>query len=120
MRSKIWENQTLDYTLETIDLQLNKNPDAIHRNDNLISKINPHSHNPINASYLCIKMKNGYLKYSSMAFQMGVTIGLFAFAGYKLDEHFKTMVPYFTIGLSLIGVGLSLFSVIKDFIKPHK
>ena len=55
-----------------------------------------------------------------MAFQMGVTIGLFAFGGYKLDEHFKTKIPYFTIGLSLIGVGISLFGVIRDFIKPEK
>ena len=65
-------------------------------------------------------MKNVYLKYSTMAFQMGVTIGLFAFGGYKLDEHFKTKIPYFTIGLSLIGVGISLFGVIRDFIKPEK
>ena len=63
---------------------------------------------------------NNYLKYSSMAVQMGVTIGLFAFAGYKLDEHFHTKLPYWTIGLSLSGVGISLYSVIKDFIKPDK
>jgi len=63
---------------------------------------------------------NKYLKYSSMAVQMGVTIGLFAWAGYKLDQHFHTSNPYYTIVLSLLGVGLSLGLVIKDFVKPDK
>lgn len=35
MRSKIWEKQTSDDRLETIDLQIINNPDG---NDNLISK----------------------------------------------------------------------------------
>jgi F0F1-type ATP synthase assembly protein I len=65
-------------------------------------------------------MKNVYLKYSTMAFQMGTVIGLFAFGGYELDKHFNTSHPYFTIALSLTGVGISLFSVIRDFIKPDK
>ena len=55
-----------------------------------------------------------------MAFQMGVTIGLFAFGGYKLDQHFRSVTPYWTISLALCGVGLSLYSVIKDFLKPSK
>ena len=61
-----------------------------------------------------------YFKYSAMAFQMAATIGLFAFAGYKLDEHFRLKPPYATIVLSLLGVGISLYTVIKDFIKPEK
>jgi hypothetical protein len=63
---------------------------------------------------------NNYLKYSTMAFQMGATIGLFAFGGYKLDQHFKFNHPYCTVVLALCGVGLSLYSVIKDFLKPSK
>jgi F0F1-type ATP synthase assembly protein I len=63
---------------------------------------------------------NNYLKYSTLAIQMGVTIGLFAFAGYKLDQHFRSVTPYWTIGLALCGVGLSLYTVIKDFLKPSK
>jgi F0F1-type ATP synthase assembly protein I len=55
-----------------------------------------------------------------MAFQMGTVIGLFAFGGYELDKHFNTKHPYFTIALSLMGVGISLYSVIRDFIKPDK
>lgn len=55
-----------------------------------------------------------------MAFQMAATIGLFAFIGYKLDQHYHVEHSYWTIGLSLMGVGISLFSVIRDFIKPEK
>lgn len=55
-----------------------------------------------------------------MAFQMGVTIGVFTFAGYKLDQNFRSVTPYWTIALALCGVGLSLYSVIKDFLKPGK
>lgn len=63
---------------------------------------------------------NKYLKYSSMAFQMAATIGIFAFIGYELDKHFKIQQSYCTIGLALLGVGISLFTVIRDFIKPEK
>jgi F0F1-type ATP synthase assembly protein I len=55
-----------------------------------------------------------------MAFQMGATIGIFVFAGYKLDEHFKLKTPYCTIVLSLVGIGISLYNVFRDFIKPDK
>jgi F0F1-type ATP synthase assembly protein I len=63
---------------------------------------------------------NKYLKYSSMAFQMAATIGLFAFIGYEIDQHFRIKNSYSTIGFALLGVGISLFTVIKDFIKPDK
>jgi F0F1-type ATP synthase assembly protein I len=65
-------------------------------------------------------MNNSYLKYSNMAFQMGAIIAIFTFAGYKLDEHFKLKTPYCTIILSLTGVGASLYSVLRDFMKPDK
>jgi len=65
-------------------------------------------------------MQNPYLKYSTLAFQMGATIGIFTYAGYKLDEHFKCKAPFCTIVLSLTGIGLSLYTVIRDFIKPDK
>ena len=63
---------------------------------------------------------NNYLKYSSMAVQMGVIIGLFAYAGYRLDGHYKPKAPYFTMFLSLTGVGIALFTAIREFIKPDK
>ncbi len=63
---------------------------------------------------------NKYLKYSSMAVQMGVIIGLFAYGGYKLDGHYHMQKPIWTMVLSLIGVAIALGLVIKDFVKPDK
>lgn len=63
---------------------------------------------------------NVYMKYSGMAFQMAATIGIFAFAGYKIDQHYHIERQWWTIGLSVLGVGIALFTVIKDFINPAK
>jgi F0F1-type ATP synthase assembly protein I len=38
--------------------------------------------------------------------------------GQKLDSHYKNITPVFTIVLSLLGIGASLYLVIKDLIKP--
>ncbi len=61
---------------------------------------------------------NPYLKYGNMALQMGVIIGLGAWGGKKLDEHFGTSKPYYTIVLSLLSIAIALYLVLKDFIKP--
>jgi F0F1-type ATP synthase assembly protein I len=63
---------------------------------------------------------NNYLKYSSMAIQMGVIIGVFTFIGYKLDRRYKLKQPYCTIVFSLLGVGIALYTAMRDFIKPNK
>jgi hypothetical protein len=47
-----------------------------------------------------------------MAFQMGITIGLCAFLGLKLDEWLQTKV-LFTLILSLSGVFMALYHFIK-------
>jgi F0F1-type ATP synthase assembly protein I len=47
---------------------------------------------------------------------MGLIIGVSAWGGTKLDSYFNTQEPYFTIGLSLIGIGIALYLVIKDVI----
>lgn len=65
-------------------------------------------------------MQNTYMRYSTLAFQMLATIGIFTFGGYKLDQHFEMKTPIWTISLALVGVGISLYSVIKDFAKPQK
>jgi len=56
---------------------------------------------------------NSYVKYSSMGFQMVGIIGAFTFIGYKLDQNQQTQTPYYTAGLSLIGVAISLYFVFK-------
>lgn len=64
------------------------------------------------------KPPNLFLKYSNLALQMGLIIGLSAWGGNKLDAYYKNTIPVFTIVLSLLGIGSSLYLVLKDFIKP--
>jgi ATP synthase protein I len=57
---------------------------------------------------------SGYLKYSGMGFQMIVVIGLFTYAGYKIDESAHHATKWITAILSLIGVFVSLYIVIRS------
>jgi len=55
-----------------------------------------------------------------MAIQMGLTIALGAWGGSKLDEKFKTSSHPFTIILSLLAIGVSLYLIIRDVINMQK
>jgi len=66
------------------------------------------------------KQPNLFLKYSNLAIQMGVVIGLSAWGGQKLDEKYKNSTPLFTIILSLLGIAAALYLVLKDFMKHDK
>ncbi|MDP9048501.1 MAG: AtpZ/AtpI family protein [Bacteroidota bacterium] len=57
---------------------------------------------------------NSYLKYSGMGFQMIAIIGLFTYAGYKIDESAKHPVKWVTAIFSLAGVFISLYLVIRS------
>ena len=57
---------------------------------------------------------NSYLKFTGMAFQMIVIIGVFSFAGYKIDQATNHHVKWVTAALSLTGVFISLYIVIKS------
>ncbi len=58
-----------------------------------------------------------YAQYAGIGFQMMAIIGLFAFLGYQLDEYNQTDLPIFTAILSLCGVVIALYQVIKSIIK---
>ncbi|WP_158797254.1 AtpZ/AtpI family protein [Pedobacter sp. L105] len=60
------------------------------------------------------KGKNNFAAYSGMGFQMLAIIGVFTFAGYKIDAHRNTHKPIFTALLGVIGVVISLYQVIKQ------
>lgn len=62
------------------------------------------------------KDKNGtnFIKYSGMGFQMLATIGLFAFAGYKIDGYRNSPKPIFTAILGVLGVLISLYQVVRQ------
>ena len=57
---------------------------------------------------------NSYLKFTGMAFQMIFIIGIFSFAGYKIDQAANHNVKWVTAALSLIGVFISLYIVIRS------
>jgi F0F1-type ATP synthase assembly protein I len=60
---------------------------------------------------------NAYAKYSGLAIQMGLTIGVFSWLGVYLDDQYQMRKPIFTIVLSLFGIFLSLYVVLKGVIK---
>jgi F0F1-type ATP synthase assembly protein I len=60
------------------------------------------------------KQTSTALKFTGIAFQMIVIIGLLTFAGYKIDQHFHHATAWATALFSLIGVGVSLFIVFRS------
>jgi F0F1-type ATP synthase assembly protein I len=60
--------------------------------------------------------KSDYLKYSSVGFQMAITIGLFAWLGDFLDNKYLTEKPYYSIACILVGIAIALYQVIKEVI----
>ena len=60
------------------------------------------------------KAISAYAKYTGMAFQMIAIIGIFAYAGYKIDEATHHDTKWVTAALSLAGVFISLFIVIRS------
>lgn len=63
------------------------------------------------------KNRNNFAKYSAISFQMLATIGLFAFAGYKIDEYQHSKQPIYAAILGLLGVVVSLYQVVKQLNK---
>lgn len=63
---------------------------------------------------------DAYLKYSGMAFQMGIIILLGALAGKKLDAYFNTEQPLFTVFLALFAIFAALYISLKDLFQKDK
>ena len=57
---------------------------------------------------------NQIAKFSGIAFQMIVVIGIFTFAGVKIDAAMDHPTKWATAGLSLTGVFIALYIVIKS------
>ena len=66
------------------------------------------------------KQVNNYVKYSGLFFQMFVIISLFAFIGSALDTYAQTKQPYYTAGLSLLGVVIAIYQVLKEVNEMNK
>jgi hypothetical protein len=77
------------------------------KNNNSRKKENQKNKNPLSE----------YAKYSTIGFQMLVIILIGVFGGMKLDEIITGLeFPLFTLLLSVIAIGLSIYYAIKDFI----
>ena len=74
---------------------------------------------------LRMKQKNNkgvkpFLKYTSLALQLGLTIAVFTFLGKYLDERNLMETPWFTVSGALFGVGSGLYLALKDLIKTDE
>jgi ATP synthase protein I len=61
---------------------------------------------------------NDYGQFTGIAFQMIAIIGIFTFAGYKLDHWLHLKYPIFTISLILLSVVIAIYSIIRSLNKP--
>jgi hypothetical protein len=57
---------------------------------------------------------NSLVRYSGLFFQMFFIIGIFAFGGYKIDEATNNKQMIYTAVLSLIGVVIAIYQVLKE------
>ena len=71
--------------------------------------INPKGKNPGN-----------FIRFTTLAFQMIGAIGFFSWLGYYLDHKYNSKTPRWTIGLSLFGVFISLYVVIREVLKMNQ
>lgn len=63
---------------------------------------------------------NKFVRFSTLAFEMGIIIGGGTYGGVRLDEYFELETPVFTIILSLLSVFASLYLVIKQVNNANK
>lgn len=63
------------------------------------------------------KQPNSFLRFTSMASQMAVTIAIGVFGGRELDQYLAQENHTFTLIGSIFGVGVALYFVIKDLSK---
>jgi len=60
------------------------------------------------------KQRNNILRLTGIGAQMGVTIFLGAYAGKWLDEKYPMDKNWFTIGLTILAVAISLYNVLRQ------
>ena len=64
-----------------------------------------------------LKKSNKFARFSGMAFQMLITILVGAFIGQYLDNKFPNENSIYTLVFSLLFIGASLYTIIKQAIK---
>ena len=56
-----------------------------------------------------MRPNSGWVKYSNIGFQIIVTLALFGWIGYFLDNKFLELKPLFLILMLLIGAAIALY-----------
>lgn len=59
------------------------------------------------------------LKYSGMAFQMGIIIWIGTFLGQKADAYFELETPYLAALGALLGLVAAFYIIFKDLLKGN-
>lgn len=62
----------------------------------------------------------GLVRYSGMAIEMILIMGLFTFAGWKLDQWLNNEFPVFIVIFSLSGVCVGIYTVVRMVLKEEK
>jgi len=66
------------------------------------------------------KKVSRYLRLTGIGLQMGVTVFIGAYIGRWLDEEYPADKKWFTIGLTLFAVAISLYSMLKQVNRLNK
>jgi len=66
------------------------------------------------------KQANDFIKYSSMAFQMGIIILGSTYGGVKLDKYLQWGFPVFTVVFAISSVVIALYQVLKGLSDSNK
>jgi len=60
------------------------------------------------------KNSNKFIRFSGVGFEMAAVIGFFAWLGNYLDKKQGNHIPGWTVGLSLFGVFVAMYLIIKE------
>lgn len=64
--------------------------------------------------------RDKYLEFVNIAFQMGIVIAGGVYSGIWLDRKYPNEFSAFTIGISLLGVFIALYLVIRKVMQMSK
>jgi F0F1-type ATP synthase assembly protein I len=64
-----------------------------------------------------LKKTSSFLRFTSLAMQMMLTMVVFTFSGFYLDKWLGLEFPIFTLILTLAGIAAALYSVLKNLMK---
>ena len=72
---------------------------------------------PSNLNQKDSKRPNNYLKYSGLAFQMALTIGIMGYLGWKIDHWINLDFPWVFLLFVFIGFAGSFYLLVKGMNK---